>query len=111
MLKDVGWPMPDSERQKAIAALAYFVDPYDLIPDRIPGLGFLDDAIAIELAVAQCTIEKLRMMEREHRFRPDFRGSFFRSGTTGQWPEWFDDKDMRWFLRRHGRAMRRLGYL
>jgi uncharacterized membrane protein YkvA (DUF1232 family) len=55
MLKDVGWSMPDSERPKAIAALAYFVDPQDLIPDQIPVLGFLDDAIMIELAV-----EKLR---------------------------------------------------
>jgi uncharacterized membrane protein YkvA (DUF1232 family) len=55
MLKDVGWPMPASESQKAIAALAYFADPHDLIPDQIPVLGFIDDAIMIELAV-----EKLR---------------------------------------------------
>ena len=68
MLKDVGWPMPDSERQKAIAALAYFVDPYDLIPDRIPGLGFLDDAIAIELAVAKLRHE-IAAYEKFYRYR------------------------------------------
>ena len=27
-----------------LATLAYFVVPYDLIPDTIPGLGFTDDA-------------------------------------------------------------------
>ena len=31
------------------AALAYFTDPDDLIHDAVPGLGFLDDAIVIEL--------------------------------------------------------------
>src|SRR5882724_4035324 len=27
-----------------VAALAYFVLPYDFIPDMLPGLGFADDA-------------------------------------------------------------------
>jgi hypothetical protein len=41
MLKDVGWSMPAPVRQTALSALTYFVDPKDLIPDQIPGLGFL----------------------------------------------------------------------
>ena len=36
-----------------VSALAYFAEPEDLIPDRIPGLGFLDDAIMVELVVRE----------------------------------------------------------
>jgi len=49
MLEDEGWGMKDVGRKRVLAALAYFNDPHDLIPDNIPGLGFLDDAIMIEL--------------------------------------------------------------
>lgn len=50
MLEDGDWHMARRERERVLAALAYFQDPDDLIPDEIPGLGFLDDAIMIELA-------------------------------------------------------------
>ena len=33
-----------------IAAIIYLVDPLDVIPDAIPGIGFLDDATVIALA-------------------------------------------------------------
>jgi uncharacterized membrane protein YkvA (DUF1232 family) len=34
-----------------IAALSYLVDPYDLIPDEVPFLGFIDDATVVAFAV------------------------------------------------------------
>ncbi len=34
-----------------VTALNYLVDPYDLIPDSTPFLGFVDDAIVVEFVV------------------------------------------------------------
>lgn len=49
MARDEGWAMPDADRQRVLSALVYFADPKDVIPDAIPVLGYLDDAIMIEL--------------------------------------------------------------
>lgn len=49
MVEDVHWAIPDEEKQRALAALSYFAESEDVIPDSTPGLGFLDDAIMIEL--------------------------------------------------------------
>ena len=53
MVHDEGWELPEEDKAHVISALAYFSDPDDLIPDEIPGLGFLDDAIMIELVVRE----------------------------------------------------------
>lgn len=49
MVEDKAWNLPPGERLRVVSALAYFVLADDLIPDHIPGLGFLDDAIMIEM--------------------------------------------------------------
>lgn len=49
MLSDIEWRLPQAEANRVLNALAYFAEPEDLIPDSIPGLGFIDDAIMIEL--------------------------------------------------------------
>jgi uncharacterized membrane protein YkvA (DUF1232 family) len=53
MLSDIEWRLPQQEAGRVLNALAYFSEPEDLIPDHIPGLGFLDDAIMIELVVRE----------------------------------------------------------
>jgi uncharacterized membrane protein YkvA (DUF1232 family) len=53
MLSDIEWRLPHQEATRVLNALAYFAEPEDLIPDNIPGLGFLDDAIMIELVVRE----------------------------------------------------------
>ena len=49
MLRDEDWRLEGRDRARIIDALAYFVDPDDLIPDKIPGIGYIDDAIMVEL--------------------------------------------------------------
>ena len=40
--------LPNDALLWVVAALSYLVDPFDLIPDKTPFLGFVDDATVIE---------------------------------------------------------------
>lgn len=51
MLRDEAWSLEAVDRERVVSALTYFCDPEDVIPDRVEVLGYLDDAIMIELAV------------------------------------------------------------
>jgi uncharacterized membrane protein YkvA (DUF1232 family) len=48
LIQDEDYAAPQKVQNEVLAALAYFSDPEDLIPDHIPGLGFLDDAIMVK---------------------------------------------------------------
>ncbi len=52
-LEDSEWQMPEDEKNEILTSLAYFSEPEDLVPDNIPGLGFVDDAIMIELVIQE----------------------------------------------------------
>jgi uncharacterized membrane protein YkvA (DUF1232 family) len=49
MLTDPDWRLDEKDRSPVLATLAYLCDPEDVIPDEIPGIGLLDDAVMIEL--------------------------------------------------------------
>ena len=68
MIEDVGFGLPEENRANVLAALAYFSSPADLVPDDVPVLGFVDDAIVIELCVRQLQPE-IEAYNDFHRWR------------------------------------------
>jgi uncharacterized membrane protein YkvA (DUF1232 family) len=53
MVSDPEWRLPEADVGRVLSALAFFADPEDLIPDDLPGFGYLDDAVMVELAVRE----------------------------------------------------------
>ncbi len=57
MIRDEEWNLSEADRNRVLGALVYFCDPEDLIPDHVPGFGFLDDAIYVELIIRELSSE------------------------------------------------------
>jgi uncharacterized membrane protein YkvA (DUF1232 family) len=68
MLTDADWTLEEHERGPVLAALAYVCDPEDIIPDDIPGIGLLDDAVMIELVFRELRHE-IEAYEDFRRYR------------------------------------------
>ncbi len=93
MINDEEWNLSEQERRHVLSALAYLCDPEDLIPDHIPGLGFLDDAIYAEIVLRELRNE-ISLYEEFCTFRDaeearrKARGEDVRVGRD----EWLADK-------------------
>ena len=48
VVQNEAYAAPQKVKSEVLAALAYFTNPEDLIPDHVPGLGFLDDALMVK---------------------------------------------------------------
>ncbi len=68
MIKDDEWELTDDEINSIRGALFYFVDPDDVIPDHIPGIGFLDDAMYAEMVIQELKTE-IKMYQEFCQFR------------------------------------------
>ena len=78
MLTDADWRLDQDERNPMLSALAYLCDPEDLIPDDIPGIGLLDDAVMIELVFRELRHE-IEAYEDFQRFRKELPKGFPRN--------------------------------
>jgi len=68
MVTDPQWRLPVEDIRRVLDAMAYVADSKDLIPDDIPGLGYVDDAVMVEL-----TCRNLRPELDAYRDFCDFR--------------------------------------
>ena len=76
MAVDEDYQLPQATRKRVLMALSYFTAPEDLIQDTIPGLGFLDDAIMIELIADE--------LKHELKAYAEFKG-FRKSAEQRPW--------------------------
>lgn len=65
MLKDPTFHVGKNTKITLVIALLYLISPIDLIPDSIPVIGLLDDALVVGFALKQTATELERY--RQHR--------------------------------------------
>ena len=70
MLDDPEWQLPGLERGRVLDGLAYVADVEDLVPDDVPVLGLVDDAIMLELLLRELQHE-LDAYEEFDEYRRD----------------------------------------
>jgi uncharacterized membrane protein YkvA (DUF1232 family) len=76
--------LPWRARAPAVLALAYVASPIDLIPDSLPGFGWLDDFLVVLIAAAITPLLVPRRLRLEHGGRaaaPAGRAEPLASGT------------------------------
>ena len=100
MLKDKQWNMSKKDKNYVLAALSYFVDENDIIPDEIPVVGFLDDCIVIDI-VCEKIVHELEAY-REFKIASEIYGQ----GNDYNVSDWMETKRKELFSRMRSRRNR-----
>ena len=102
MLKDKQWRLEGEDRARVVGLLTYFIEPNDLIPDDAPAIGYLDDAIMVELVT--------RELRAELKAYADFCDFRDREGHDVDIPKLEETREsLQRRMRRTGRASRSAG--
>ena len=66
MLRDSTFRIDSSTYLTIAGALAYVVMPFDVIPDFIPGVGFIDDIFVVGMVMKSLSDEVIRYKAHVH---------------------------------------------
>jgi uncharacterized membrane protein YkvA (DUF1232 family) len=97
MLSDEKWNMSKQDKDYVLAALSYFVDENDIIPDDIPVVGFLDDCIIIDIV----TDKIIHELEAFREFKKATK--IYGKGDDFSVSDWMDTKRKELFSRMRSR--------
>ncbi len=105
MLEDAEWQLPEPDRKRVLEGLAYVADANDMVPDDVPVLGLVDDAIMLELVLRELRHE-LDGYEEFDAFRREELEE--RSHRTVSREDWLESKRSALFERMRERRARDL---
>jgi uncharacterized membrane protein YkvA (DUF1232 family) len=77
LLEDKEWPLEPDNRRRITAAVGYFALSKDMISDKIPGIGYLDDALVADLVIRELRhdIDGYRDFDKYRDNAADLRGA------------------------------------